>query len=295
MCKSLTAKLPAFPIKANFFPAKAPAKQTVLVCLPGGGAGKAYFNLPAPYSFAATMQAKGYDLLTLDNIGTGENELPPSHEFLTPHQAAEYLQAGLTEFLREPALTDRHLIGIGHSMGGMMMTLWQAHNRTFAGLGLLGFSAGGLAWGLDDHEKTFMDRPAALLAGLETLTLRKFKTAFPTGMGGPSGKSITFGGENPHASGYLRDVQVPLFAAGGMMSMIRGSFQAEVAAIEVPLFFACGDHDIGLPPEQAAKDFRQAANTTCLTLKDTGHNSFAFASLAVLCAALDNWLSPENV
>ena len=52
---------------------------------------------------------------------------------------------------------------------------------------------------------------------------------------------------------------------------------------------ALGDHDIGIPPEDAPKDFINAASTELLVLENTGHNSFAFPSISALCEKLDNW------
>lgn len=72
--------------------------------------------------------------------------------------------------------------------------------------------------------------------------------------------------------------------------MTRGSFMPEVEAIKIPMFFAFGDHDIGIPPQDAPKDFINAASTELIVLDNTGHNSFAFSSIAVLCKALDDWL-----
>ena len=82
-------------------------------------------------------------------------------------------------------------------------------------------------------------------------------------------------------------------SAGAMMSMVRGSFRKEVEAIDVPLFFAFGDHDIGIPPEDAPKDYINAPSTELIILENTGHNHFAFSSIKVLCTELDACVSRQ--
>lgn len=280
-------------LQANYFKPLSPYNKTLLVCLPGGGANKLFFDLGTydgfDYSFASRMTTKGYALLTLDHPGTATNPLSDDHPFLTPQQSAIYIGTAVAKLTENIAAFDR-IIGVGHSMGGMMITLLQGAHTPFDAIALFGSSAGGLEWGLDDHEKTYIDRPDAFTKDLETLTLRKFKTPFPPGMGGPTGKSITFGGENDAVTARLRDISCELFAAGGMMSMTRGSFIKEVEAIDVPMFFGFGDHDIGIPPKDAPKDYINAASHTLHVMENTGHNSFAFKSIETLCERLDDWI-----
>jgi len=282
-------------LQADYFKPTSLSNKTLLVCLPGGGANKGFFNLGTyegfDYSFTSRMTAMGYALLTIDHPGTATNPLPEGHDFLAPHQSAAYIGQAITKLSNGIEPYDR-IIGIGHSMGGMMITLLQGTEKPFDAIVLLGSSAGGLEWGLDDHEKTYMDRPNAFEKDIESLTLRKFKTPFPAGMGGPTGKSITFGGENEAVTARLREISCELYAAGGMMSMTRGSFIKEVEAIDTSIFFGFGDHDIGIPPEDAPKAYIHAASTELHVMENTGHNSFAFKSLQTLCERLDNWIAP---
>ena len=63
------------------------------------------------------------------------------------------------------------IIGIGHSLGGMMIMLMQGAHRPFKALALFGSSAGGLDWGLSDEEKTYINKPDAFARDLEKLSL----------------------------------------------------------------------------------------------------------------------------
>lgn len=286
MRKALTATVEGIEFNAVKFSSDKPEKDVTLFCLPGGGASAEFFDLAPDFSFARLMNAKGYNVITMDHPGTATNRLPEGHPFLSPQRSADYISKALSNWRDGKAV-----IGIGHSMGGLITTLVQSANSPFMAIGLFGSSAGGLDWGLSNEEKAYIDKPEAFARDLEILTLAKFKTPFPKGVGGPSGKSITFGGETPELTQRLREVSCELYAAGGMMSMTRGSFREAVEAIDVPMFFAFGDHDIGIPPEDAPKDYTNAPSTALVILENTGHNHFAFSSIKELCEKLDHWAS----
>jgi len=293
MPKTLEAIVENIRFEALLFEAKEKSNKPLLFCLPGGGAARGFFDLAPGYSFTDRMTDKGYDVITMDHPGTATNPLPPrfkdDHGFLSPRQSADYINAVLGKWTE-----GREVIGIGHSMGGMIVTLIQGRHRPFKALALLGSSAGGLDWGLTEEERAYKNRETDIERDLEALTLAKFGAEFPAHPGGgPSGKSITFGGENETVTEALRQNSCELFAAGGMMSMIRGSFITEVEALNIPLFFAFGDHDIGIPPEDAPKDYINAASTTLVVLPDTGHNHMAFGRIAVLVDELGNWVEAD--
>ena len=295
---TLSAKIgaadgPKLHLRANHFAPNSKPSGKLLFCLPGGGASCGYFDLGTAggldLSFASRMTDLGHHVITMDHVGTGTNPLPPSHPFLKPRQASDYLAAALDVMLMDNGLEQLDRIGVGHSMGGMITTLIQARHKAFSGIALLGSSARGLDWGTTEEEKTYQDRPDELERDLEKLVLARYGTAFTEIPGGPSGKSITFGGFNEAATQLLRDNMAELYAAGGTTSMIRGSFSAEVAAIDVPIFFAFGDHDIGAPPEEVPQDYTGSSDIEFHILEECGHNSFAFPVIEELCQKLHQW------
>jgi pimeloyl-ACP methyl ester carboxylesterase len=284
----------AFRLTANCYSPDGGRSGQIFFCLPGGGASQGYFNLGTvdgfDFSFVSRMTALGHVMVTIDHPGTGQNPIPDSHPFLTPRQASDYLAAAFRKIKRTPEFEKLQAIGLGHSMGGMVATLIQARHRPFAKLVLLGSSARGLDWGTTDEEKGYIGKPDALERDLEQLVLKRYGAPFTAISGGPSGKSITFGGANPDITAKLRDNMASLFAAGGTTSMIRGGFAPEAAAIDVPLFFAFGDHDIGAPPDEVPQDFKAAPDIKIHLMVNTGHNSFAFPTIEGLCAEIDDWV-----
>lgn len=288
--KTLTAHINTLTLKARLYQPRIAANGLALFCLPGGGLTQDYFNLAPDFSFAQNMLALGYTIITMDNIGTGDNPLPEDFPFHTPRQAAHFIAQAL-DIWREDTLMNMPIIGIGHSMGGMMIMLMQGKYEPFIALGLFGSSAGGLDWGLSGDETKYINQEAAFERDIESLSLAKFKTAFTRSGGGPSGQSIVFGGQSPALTQRLRDISCQMNSAAALMSMMRGSFKAEAEAIHVPIFFVFGDHDIGIPPEDTPKDFINTPKTDLIILKDTGHNHFAFSSIKTLCQKFHHWAS----
>lgn len=280
-------------LSANVFRSETASSGCTFFCLPGGGTSRDFFDLGqfdgVDYSFASHMTTLGHTIISMDHPGTGTNPLPEDHPFLTPRQSSDYIARACSDIINQDASKSSNVVGLGHSMGGMITVLTQARHHPFAGVALLGSSAGGLDWGLDDHEKTYIGKPDAVEQKLRELVMRKFGSPFPQISGGPSGKSITFGGATERLTERLREISIPLYAAGGMMSMIRGSFLPEVEAIDVPLFFAFGDHDIGVPAEEAPRPFTGTSDVELHVLENCGHNSFAFPVIEKLCAELDRW------
>ena len=287
MKEGLTVEIsPGFNLTAKYYPAKPPSTKPLLFCLPGGGVTTDFFDLAPNYSFTDRMTEMGFDVMTMNHPGTVDNPLPKDHGFLEPRQAADYIYKALSQLIPPT----RSLIGLGHSMGGMTITLMQGKHNIFDAIALLGSSAGGLDWGLTDAEKTYIDNPEELARDLEKLTLNKFGSEFISyPSAGPSGRSITFGGETEALNQRLREVTCTLFATGGMMSVVRDSFIKEVEALKVPLFFAFGDHDVGIPPQEVPKAYLNAASTELLVLENTAHNHMAFSSIEMLCSKMEAW------
>ncbi len=291
MSDIIKAQFQDITFEASYYKAEMGISNPLLFCLPGGGAAKGFFDLTPDHSFARRMNSKGYDVLTMDHPGTSTNPIPESRAFLKPRGAADIIHWALQSYLDKLGLKGKAIIGIGHSMGGMTQTLIQARHRPYEAMALLGSSAGGLDWGLSSEEKEYKNRENDIERDLKKLTFGKFGAQFPSHPGGgPSGKSIVFGGETPELTQALKDNTCELYAAGGMMSMIRGSFKTEVESLKIPLFFAFGDHDIGIPPKDVPKDYVNAVSTKLIILENTGHNHMAFSSIRILIDEMVAWL-----
>jgi alpha-beta hydrolase superfamily lysophospholipase len=107
-------------LRATWFPGRPSAPA--LVCLPGGSYNRHYFDLHVPglsgYSFAEAMQRRGFTVVTIDNLGTGQSSRLTRDVELYDQAAALSLA---TEALPRIIDHDGPLIGVGHSMGGQRL------------------------------------------------------------------------------------------------------------------------------------------------------------------------------
>lgn len=105
-----------------------PARAVVL-CYPGGGYGRGYFDLPfAGYSQAEHHASRGVVLVALDHArGAGITEV------------AQRNAKAVSEVMS--AVPGAPVIGVGHSMGAAVLTVQQADHHTFDAIVLLGWSA----------------------------------------------------------------------------------------------------------------------------------------------------------
>ena len=282
---------PGLALRADLHrPAGSP--RALLFCLAGGGANRGYFNLGDAdnrgFSFAERMTAQGFAVAAIDIPGVGGSETPPDFDRFSPRDAAAVLHDALAVLHRQAGLA-APVIGLGHSMGGMLIILQQAQFGDFAAVALLGSNASGLDWALTEAEHAYAHDEAAVARDLPALVAARFGSAFDPMQVKPGAGAI-FAGESREATQLLRSARDRLFNAGAMQSMIPGSLASEAGAIRCPLFLASGDKDIGAPPREAIAAFPDVAEALLLILPATGHNHFGFASLALLCGKLAGWI-----
>ncbi len=299
--------LPAHTEEANLFlkatlftPDKVDDCEWLIFCLPGGGNTKQLFELGEAdgisYSFADHLTALGHSVIAMDLPGTGENALPSSHPFLKPRQSAIYIGEAFRQFKEQADLTKAKSIACGHSLGGMMSILTQSHLKqhqraiSHKAVLLIGSSAGGLEWGLSDAERPYLNDPDGLDANLENIVMSRYGAEFPFYPSGPRFGSKNFGGETEASNQLLHGVLCTLYAAGGTVSMVRGGFLKDAQELTEPVMMVFAENDLGVPPEEAMKDFKAVASMKLHIMAGASHNCFAFKSLLPMCAQVDAWL-----
>ena len=274
----------------------------VFFCVPGAGFSKGYYSVRVEndlsYSFSDTMAASGHIVAALDPLGVGDSTRPEDGFALTPHIISKANRAAITQIKDRlakgglaglPPLPHVTSIGVGHSMGGMIVSIDQAEGRPYDALVLLGSGPFGLDWALNDAERAYAGNPEGARANIIRLSRARHEEAYyriqPNGRAGE-----IYGGtaEKPVLQAVKQHGAVML-ATPGLFSMIPGAFGPEAAAIDVPLFLAIGDQDIAGVPHQAPASFPGARDITLLILPNTGHTHFAFATAPRLFRRLLDW------
>jgi hypothetical protein len=213
----------------------------VACCFPGGGMSSTYFDLPAPYSMAEHLAGRGIGVLLLDHPGVGTNPAPPDPWTLTPAAVADADAALVRSALAELGPAVEVVVGVGHSMGAMLVVLQQARHELYDRLVLLGHGSAGLPEALTPEDL------AADPADVVDLARARFGRPLPGGTTASS--EYLVGPDLPvDAREALDSAAAPLLAACGLFAMLPGSHAAELASLSVPVLAGVGEHDIAREP-----------------------------------------------
>ncbi len=253
-----------------YLPERIGARPVVCCCVPGGGMSRGYFDLQTPasvgnFSMVRHLVDRGFVVVTLDSPGVGESDVPDDGYTLTPDVVADVNARAFDQVLER--WPDAFRVGVGHSAGALLTVVQQARHRTYDALGLFGFGRGG-------HEQfalTQQERDQA--GGIVELTRQRFGDPLPGG-GSTSTSPFLLGGMEvpPEALDALGAVKTRLLGVVGLTSMIPGSVDAEMAAVDVPVFLGIGEHDIAGDPHVIPSCFTGCNDFTLFVLPGTGHN-----------------------
>lgn len=251
-------------------------RPTAFFLLPGAGYGRSYFDLHVPgyqgFSLAEHLAESGFIVMAIDYIGTGDSTPYEPFDKLTKDLVIEANQAVieiLTEKLEKGTLTrdlsalrKPRLIGVGHSMGGYLITQQQARFRTFDAIGILGWTQLG--------PPKYME-----LSGPKWL---KFLAKMPDRTRPPRElfRELFYDATVPSA---VRDADTDLavrvyswvFTPEGHGVLGDPASPDAARKIEVPVFLGFGSRDISRDPLREAACYTSALDVTILILPGAAH------------------------
>lgn len=288
-----------------WWPAEPRSAAAVLVCLAGGGMNRRYYDLQPEdgdpsFSFARQMVARGFVVLALDYLGTGDSDRPADGYALTAElltranlHAATQALAGLREGRLVPglpALPGLPSLGIGHSMGGMMTVLLQAQARLHAGVALLGFGTRGLPDFVPAEARELARDTAAVRAQLVELARKQFVQPYPVIKPSPQSNGL-YGGAaaDPRGVQAIKAAMGNLLPVPAFLSMLPGNVAPEALLIDVPVFLGLGERDMAGPPHQIPAAFPGSRDVTLYLLPEAGHSHFLFPARIGLFDRLAAW------
>jgi pimeloyl-ACP methyl ester carboxylesterase len=261
----------------------------------------AYYDLEVEgyqdYSMAKYFAERGVVVVALDHPGTGASQNVEDIFSLTPsrvaavhdaawHQVATRFSDGslVPDLPPLPLLT---WVGLGHSMGGMLIDVVQGIHRSFDAVVGLGHGGAGLPKCLTDDEKELIGGPLdAIEPRLIELARKRFGSR-PDTAEGPD----FFDDDTPAA---VRDVfaraRTGLLYTCGLASIVTGSTDYEKGAITVPLFLALGDHDLLTDLVGCVSRYPRVGDATLFRLAGSGHCHNIAATRAVLWNRIILWL-----
>jgi pimeloyl-ACP methyl ester carboxylesterase len=261
---------------------------TVFYCLAGGGCSTDYFDLRveghADYSMAEYLTALGAVVVAFDHPGIGQSDPVPDLFEITPSIAARCHDRAVRAVVstlgygtRDPgpgSPVQPLVVGVGHSMGGLIATVQQGEYRSFDALVTLGHSGFGLPEVLTDSERTLAGESSNLLL-LEDRIVELARIRFHESSTVPRkqpARGVFFADDVPQAvrDSFARHA-VPLLFTCGLAAMIPHSAGTQLAGIDVPVFLGFGDEDLTGQARESVALYRSATDVTVHVMRQCGH------------------------
>ena len=276
-------------LAGTYFPPEDGADdRPVLVCLPGGTYTRGYFDLDMPgYSYARDAAARGFPVVSFDQLGTGGSSRPDREIDLSDQAAA--VDAAMQQL---PMLLGRTgpFVAVGHSMGGYVAMVQQAAHRSYAGLAILGTTnaaVGPLALPADMVA-------AAGAPEARVMLIEQIASGMP---------DLYIQGDRSELQAWFHLSDVPaavveLDLATTLTVVPRRAAAASsvpyvtrdaAGQIDVPVFLAYGDVDVSCDPHAEPAAFPRSRDVTLYVLRGSGHCHNMAGSRALLWDRLALW------
>jgi len=273
------------------------SERRMFVCVPGGSYSKRYYHLEVTghsgYSMGQYLAEQGHVVVALDPLGVGDSTHPEPEGGLTAREIAAACDSAARQALSR--LRDGTLIsglasrpqvlcvGVGHSMGGMLVTLQQAEYRTFDALAILGFS-------------TFQLDPVTLAVAAKGMT-----------GGSEAGFAdlpnyFNVSREAFRGMFYLSDVPeavittdaacaVPLIKDPAMLGLYPTRISAETRSLDVPLLLGFGEVDVSPNVRGEVANYVGARDVTLYLVPRSAHCGNLASTRQQLWDRLSSWAS----
>jgi alpha-beta hydrolase superfamily lysophospholipase len=280
-------------ITARIFAPSRPrrGRPTVLVCLHGGSYDWRYFHIQGPglagYSMAEEMAQRGHVVIVPDQLGVGESARPAAPRKATREVVATANHAAMRlafDRLREGRLhpriapcADPIKVGVGHSMGAMVLVTEQAKFGAYDLTAPLGYTNHGAHLDVGGRSVSiaapFDDSLPDYRRVNRDLVIRTF---------------------------HLEDTPDAALAADEAMSVEFLSVLAweaqhahtidDAARIQTPVFLAFGERDVSPEPAAEPAYFSGSDDLTLIRLKGSAHCHNFSPARRRLWRRLDRWI-----
>ena len=259
-------------IAGTLFEPDAPhATPGVAMLVPGGGFTRRYFDLEIAgfqdYSAAMQLARRGWLVVAVDNLGTGESTVPADGNQVTLDRCAAALVDVVTQIrsrLRSGELPgagaarDLPLVGIGHSLGGCIMTLAQGNYACCDAVGVLGYSCRYIVGAVDPETGERLRKREYTGNGYNRTT--------------PSAQRERFYSDKvPMAIIEAEEAARVPMPNGVAEALVPGRTASAAARIEVPVLLAFGERDVSPDPHGEPAFYRCSKDVALLILDEAGH------------------------
>jgi alpha-beta hydrolase superfamily lysophospholipase len=271
---------------------------TVVCCLAGGTCSTEYFDLHVEghpgYSMAEHFASAGVVTIALDHLGVGTSDRVDDIFLVTPQVASavnDYAFRVALERLPGPWGAARLVVvGVGHSMGGMLVTVQQARHASFDAVVVLGHGGDGLPAVLTDAERTITGTLEDATPTIIEAARTRFAQPPPVERRGLVPGSFLADDVPAAVRRAFVAQQTSLLYTCGLTSMIPNITDNEKARIEVPVIVCFGDHDLTDAYESAAARYRGSRSISLFVLPDSAHCHHQASKRTLLWDRILEWM-----
>ncbi len=275
-----------------FRPDPAVARDTLVCCFPGGGWTKAYWHLEVDglpgYSFAEFMVALGYTVVTFDHLAVGESTKPADPFTVTSDVVATANAHLVASVVDLAGAADFVKIGIGHSMGGMLLVRQQGMFRTFDAVAVLGFSTL-----YPMNLEGLIDQSP--FEGFTEATLRDAAAMIPDPYAvfpKDRARGLFVRPDVPDAVFDARDAAMTSSPGiAGVSCLLPGIVSDAAAAIDVPVFCGWAERDTSFDPRAEVGSYAGSRDVTLHILEGSAHTTNMGETRQVQWRRIDRWIS----
>jgi alpha-beta hydrolase superfamily lysophospholipase len=284
------------------WPSPLPDRPLVIVAWPGGGYNRHYFDLQLPdqagYSQAEHHARHGIITVACDHLGVGDSSVPVSalgHADLARANAAT-ATAVLTR-LRDGAiardlapLPELVAIGVGHSYGGLLLTMLQAAQPVFTAVGMLGWSGVNTVIPVDHKHPMLADMNRTRVPGLQ----HPYRQAFHYEDVPEAIVAVDLDGYPYRPDGAPQPSWAARFMPGGPKAAPErppnGAITAaEAARIDVPVLIAMGERDVCPDPWAEPGAYRSSLDVTLVIIPAMAHAHNFASTRSLLWDRIVTW------
>jgi alpha-beta hydrolase superfamily lysophospholipase len=259
----------------------------VLCCFSGGGMSSRYFELDG-FDMAGYLARAGLAVALIDHPAIGGSDAPLDPWLLSPETVAAIELSAARRLVPGLGFRPSTVIGIGHSMGAMLVACQQDIDRYYSGLALIGYSGRGLPEVLEPEERAVGDDPERVRDQAAALARRRFHEPLPTAGRGTSAL-LTGPAPPPGALDALAQASAPLLAVCGLATLLPGAHARQLASVDVPVLLAVAEHDIVGPPAELPGYFPASPDVVVSAFPCAYHNSNVAPSRQLLWNRIAAW------
>lgn len=266
------------------------ARNKIALLLPGGGFTRRYYHLEVEgytdYSAATQLAARGWTVLAVDNLGTGESTIPDDGRTVTLDRCASAVAAVVTQLGERSRQGDLHpsipaghpiIVCVGHSLGGAIATLLQGDHAACNAVAVLGFSCQYIKGAVDPETGKRLRERESTGNGYNKTDPTHHRERFYS-------KSV------PLAIIEAEEAaRVPM--PDGVAEVIElGRTRPAAEQIEVPVLLAYGDRDVSPDPNAEPAFYSNSPGVTLILLPDSGHAHNSASGRVAFWNRIGDWM-----